>query len=159
MCIYSCNTMLYFHSDICCICFTCDMNAVRLCCILLLVRRVQCVLLNSIHHNTTSFIYDVLICVFTLYKLCTELDTINFVTPVMLGQHRCYRDEMPAGAIFFTHSCLIFSYIVWYQRDQCGISFFTSVIQLIFFSFCHSTYWSITDPIKFHCVTHCNIVL
>lgn len=111
---------------------------------------------NFIH----SFIYDVLICVATLKKPCTELDTINFVTPVMLGPHRFCRGEMPACAIFFTHSYLIFSYIAWYHRDQHGLWFFTSVIQLIFFFwFYHSTYWSITDPIKFHCVTHCNIVL
>ena len=137
----------------------CHTNSVRLWCVLLLFRWVHYVLLNSIHHITTSFIYDVLICVVTFYKLCTDLDTINFVTSVMLGPQRFYRGEMPAGAIFFTHSCLIFSYIAWYQRDQRGLSFFTSVIQLIFFWFCHSTYWSVTDPIKFHCVTHYNIVL
>lgn len=160
MCIYSCNTMIYFHfRHLLHLLHFYHRNAVRLWCILLLFRWVQCVLLNSIHHNTTSFIYDVFICVVTLYKLCTELDTINFVTPVMLGPHRFCRGEMHAGAIFFTHSCLIFSYIAWYQRDQRELPFFTSVIQLIFFWFCHSTYWSITDPIKFHCVTLCNIVL
>jgi hypothetical protein len=66
---------------------------------------------------------------------------------------------MLAGAIFFAHSYLIFRYTAWYRRDRCGLWFFTSVIQLNVFWFCHSTYWSITDPIKWHCVTHRNIVL